>query len=172
MTDDDWRHQLKERHADLFGWGGDLAVGSGWRELIEKAVERIAAAVASAPGAKVTITQIKEKFGGLRIYFDEETALTGTARARVEEAIALAEARADCTCETCGAEGRLYIRGGWYLTCCEIHAEGEPVCRRGHYLVWRTRENNTRGTVRARRYDRECDAFVDVPIEEAPEDPE
>jgi hypothetical protein len=69
----------------------------------ETALARIAAAVASVPGAKVTITQIKEKYGALRIYFDD-SGLSEDAEARVEEAIDLAEYRAACTCENCGAE--------------------------------------------------------------------
>jgi hypothetical protein len=171
MTSDDWRQGLMQRHASLFARGGALAVGSGWRELIEKAVERIAVVAAGAPGDEITITQIKEKFGGLRIYFNAKR-LPDDTLARIREAIDLAEARADCTCETCGAQGRLYYDDGWYVTCCEVHAQGEPVRRRPNYSIWRPAAGGVGGMLGARRYDRERDAFVDVPAAEIQEDPE
>jgi hypothetical protein len=39
----------------------------------------------------------------------------------------LAVARSACTCEICGAEGRLYSRRGWLATRCAEHAAGDPV---------------------------------------------
>jgi hypothetical protein len=168
MTDDAWRRDLMQRHGDLFRQYGDPTVGDGWRALVEKAIERIAAVVASAPGAKVTITQIKEKFGGLRIYFDPK-GLPNEKLAQVREAIELAEARADCTCEACGAEGRLYLDDGCYLTRCERHAHGEPVPRphnSGLFVKVATVDGAVR-IVSARRYDREHDVFINVPPEEA-----
>jgi hypothetical protein len=54
--------------------------------------------------------QIKEKFGALRFYWDG--GLSEATRVKVKEAIALATARSACSCEICGAEGRLYTNGG------------------------------------------------------------
>src|ERR1700730_14384076 len=126
-----WRIDLIERHPHLFqtetGTPGYPAVGDGWRDLVETAVGRIADAVAAAPSGSLAIVQIKEKFATLRIYTSSCTALPDGIRAKVEEAIALAEARSACTCETCGAEGRLFKRGGVYLTACDEHGKGEPV---------------------------------------------
>ena len=165
MMETDWRERLIRRHADLFGLGGYPTVGNGWRELIETALARIAAAVASVPGAKVTITQIKEKYGGLRIYFDD-SGLSEDAEARVEEAIDLAEYRAACTCENCGAEGQLYNNHGWYITRCEAHAEGDPVPAAPGRKNLRIRRMLVDGELRivaAHRYDRARDAFLEVP---------
>ena len=57
----------------------------------------------------MTITDIKEKFGTLHI-FTQTAWLPPTPRVKVEEAIDLTEARSACTCETCGAAGRLHLR--------------------------------------------------------------
>ena len=62
----DWRTELIEAHPNLFDIDhGQVrrsvypTAGDGWRELVERAVERIATAVAAA---SLRITQIKEKF--------------------------------------------------------------------------------------------------------------
>lgn len=91
--------------------------------------------------------------------------MSETAKAQVEEAIDLAEARSACTCEICGREGRLYDRGGWLATACPEHARGEPVpvkvgCENLH-VVRRLVDGGVR-IVSCRRYDRNADAFVDV----------
>ena len=127
-----WQTALLKRHPRLFGADepgharGYPSVGDGWQLLVEKAIERIHAATASVPPHSITIVQIKEKLGGLRIYADWR-GLPDDVAAKVQEAIELAEARAECTCETCGASGRLHNDGGWLLTRCEQHASGEPV---------------------------------------------
>lgn len=58
------------------------------------------------------IAQIKEKFGGLRIYLAESTA-------EREALVRLAEIRADKTCEWCGKPGTIDSSGYWLKTLCE-----------------------------------------------------
>jgi hypothetical protein len=70
---------------------------------------RIRAAV-EADGGAFKFSQIKEKYGSIRVYWDGE--LSPEAGAQVEEAIALAEARSSTSCEVCGEEGQLY-NGAW-----------------------------------------------------------
>jgi hypothetical protein len=86
-------------------------------------------------------------------------------RGGVEDAVDLAEARSACTCEACGEPGRLFKRGGWFMTACEAHGEGAPVT--GHrpdmenvHVVWRFVDGKR--VVSARRYLRDTDTFVDV----------
>src|SRR6202022_5056215 len=97
--------------------------------------------------------QIKEKFGALRFYWSGN--MPNAARAKVEEAIALAVARSACTCEICGAEGRLYNRGGWLATACPQHARGEAVSIKPGFenlrIVRRTVEGGAR-IIPARHY--------------------
>lgn len=63
----------------------------------------------------IEVHQIKEKFGGLRFYYeggDEQ----------VYGMVRMAEAWADCTCETCGNLGKRR-GGGWIRTLCDTHEE-------------------------------------------------
>jgi hypothetical protein len=66
-------------------------------------------------GCKVlrTVAQIKEKFGGLRFYYDGgDDVINGMVR--------MAEAWAGHTCEECGAPGTSRD-GGWIKTLCDTH---------------------------------------------------
>lgn len=167
----DWRSALVAAHPALFQqeFDGRIVtpglpqVDDGWRDLVETAVGRIAAAVAGSPGGWLRIGQIKSKFGTLRLYHFQE-GLSAEAVAAVEEAVELAQARSGCTCETCGAEGRLFRDAGWYLTACEAHRRGDPVRMRPSqerlFVVRRYRGGES--TVTYRHYDRDVDRFIAV----------
>jgi hypothetical protein len=177
QTSPSWQAQLVARHPRLFDitidgrpHPGYPAVGDGWRELVETAVERIAVAVSEAPRLLVKIVQIKEKFATIRIYWRAGPTLPQSVRDALQTAIDLAEARSACTCETCGAPGRLFNDAGYYQTACDAHGKGTSVrtaperadvhlchVRRGGKLV-----------VRARRYLRDTDSFADVNLSSLP----
>lgn len=166
-----WQTDLINRYPGLFRTDpakhapGYPSVGDGWQLIVEKAIARVHLAVAGA-NAVVRIAQIKEKLGGLRIYVDW-TALPPDVEAKVQEAIDLAEARASCTCEVCGASGRLYDNEGWYSTRCERHPEGQPVPASygdADLHIQFTLVDGKMRASRCRRYDRERDAFVDTPL--------
>ena len=161
----DWRVKLMQAHPRLFG-RPDAAQGyptceEGWRDLLERCCTRIEASVVEDDAFRVL--QMKEKFGALRFYWSGH--LPEAAKAEVDETIALATARSACTCEICGAEGRLYNRDGWLATACPEHAKGElePV-RPGfeNIHVVRTFGAGRFPIVSCRRYIRETDCFVDV----------
>jgi hypothetical protein len=87
--------------------------GKGWSPLINKAVEGIQKEVSTWPDTQdFYITQIKEKFGGLRIYLSAyNDRLDAIVRAACEEARK--------TCELCGEPGVLGEEGRWLQTLCE-----------------------------------------------------
>jgi hypothetical protein len=165
----DWRIELIEAHARLFRHANghpEAAQGypecdEGWCDLLERACVRIENALDN--GDTFKIAQIKEKLGTLRFYWDGK--LSEHVKAAVEEAIALATARSACTCEICGAEGRLHNRGGWLATACAEHARGEAVPIKPGFenlrIVWGTFTGHVR-IVSCRRYDRATDSSVDV----------
>ncbi len=156
-----------DRYPALFPPGPDGAragypsVGDGWADLVERALGRIAAAVAGGPGA-VRITQIKEKFAGVRIYYDAG-GLQPEILSAVDDAIDLAEARAECTCEVCGEEGTPWEDAGWYTTRCRAHAVGASAARGQpvqYECTFYSGGSEVRRTVR--RYDRANDRFIVV----------
>ncbi|UVK44381.1 hypothetical protein BPNPMPFG_006296 [Mesorhizobium sp. AR07] len=72
-----------------------------------------------------TLLQIKEKLGGLRIYYRLGKRVATAAETQIHAAYSAAEARAAGTCEVCGRPGVFRVQGGaWLLTRCEDHAEG------------------------------------------------
>jgi hypothetical protein len=159
----DRRIELMAAHPRLFGVAsqGYPECGEGWQDLLDRCCVRIEAALGR--GDTFETLQIKEKYGALRFYYGGR--LSDAAKARVEEAIELAEARSACTCETCGAPGRLHDRGGWLATACPEHAQGEPVPvrpgRENLRIVGRLVGDRIR-IASCRRYDRATDSFTDV----------
>jgi len=84
-------------------------VGAGWYSIVNEAV----VAIEKHGGF---IFQIKEKFGGLRIYTHG-----GDADA-IDDIVREAERKASYVCEECGQPGRMESSPtGWYKTYCEKH---------------------------------------------------
>jgi len=83
---------------------GLASVGAGWSGMVEMAF-------AMKP-ENVKIVQVKEKFGGLRIY-------TSPYVPEYERFLSLLTRLASVTCEWCGQRGSMDQRYGWLLTLCE-----------------------------------------------------
>ena len=82
--------------------------GQGWHPLIKDALTKIEA----QGNANQTVLQVKEKFGGLRIYLSFHTDET-------DAIITAAEQEAWRTCEECGSKETVELRGdGWLRTLC------------------------------------------------------
>jgi hypothetical protein len=96
-TEPPWISDLKARFPRLFKGIDKLnfAVGDGWKGIITGLCERLDA----LGPRRLVITQIKEKFGGLRVY-------TNRSNDEVSRLIRIAEEAASATCEGCGAPGR------------------------------------------------------------------
>lgn len=97
-------------------------VCKGWEQLIRDMLTEIQAlnptvGAEEVPYGHPEFTQIKEKYGTLRVYgfniSDEQQAI-----------IDKYERLSAKTCETCGAEGKLRVKGGWYYVTCDEHARG------------------------------------------------
>lgn len=90
---------------------------------VEKRVEEDMARQAFRPVPpkmpQIEFTQVKEKFGGLRLY-------TNYGGGYVDGVISMASRMSQCTCETCGQPGK--IRGKrWYYTACEQHTHEQDL---------------------------------------------
>lgn len=83
----------------------------GWFNIINAACSVIATHTEHEGKTDFLFTQIKEKYGTLRMYSDGGDAYT-------DGIIAMAEAMSGVTCELCGAPGKLK-GGGWLTTRCD-----------------------------------------------------
>lgn len=88
------------------GW-----VGEGWNDLLKELIDKLIEI-----GWDKRISQIKEKYGGLRFY-PEGTTADGW------KLIQSYEGASYNVCEVCGKDG-VVRKGGWIKTLCEEHAEG------------------------------------------------
>jgi hypothetical protein len=113
--------RLSELYPSLFR-GQDMPVtenlmsfgcecGDGWFTLINTACSLIATHEEAAEKTDFLFTQIKEKYGTLRIYY------TG-GNAYIDGVVNMAEALSGETCELCGAPGKLG-GVGWLTTRCD-----------------------------------------------------
>lgn len=115
--------------------------GDGWNDVVLEALKKLQA-LSAETGVGIKIRQIKEKFGGLRLYIqvDEEDSLeelqvleqtpehvrmspgasVGSVRERAYAIVRAAEDAAAERCETCGASpGPLRNLGGYRCRMCD-----------------------------------------------------
>lgn len=89
------------------------SVGMGWHTLVNKAFDKL-----ESIKDIIVIDQVKEKYGGLRIY-------SSPMHEEFDTFILELEKKSYKICETCGESGKLR-GGGWYVTACDVHANGRP----------------------------------------------
>ena len=115
-------HQLTHAFPRLFEHADGVYLfrcGDGWYHLIDELATQL---VALEPlEADLGVTQVKEKFGGLRFY--TRAPLSAASQRLIEDA----EARSFTICEACGAPGILHHKGGWYRARCAHHAALDDV---------------------------------------------
>lgn len=111
---------------------GGFAIGEGWWGIVEELCSQIQHHIDWVNGSRkrlmennpydhtipeecpqVIVRQIKEKFGGLRFYYDggDDT---------VDGMVRMAESWAARTCDVCGDKGKSRD-GGWIRTLCDVH---------------------------------------------------
>ena len=103
----------------LMGFG--FSCDDGWFDIIYnlcKDIKKTAIDASEYPDPVFFVLQVKEKFGGLRFYVSGATN-------EIRNLITKAEHQSFDTCELCGNEGVLMIRGCWYKTLCEKCVKGD-----------------------------------------------
>lgn len=85
-----------------------VEVGDGWYKILDRLLKKL-----NAHGG-IALTQVKEKWGLLRVYTD-------TGDDDTERWIDRAELASSKTCEDCGGRGELRNYRGWYYTSCLKH---------------------------------------------------
>ena len=117
--------RMEEQFPKMFGsqYGG-FAIGPGWWPIVESLCRHIQHHIDWKQEQKekygrgegceqVTVAQVKEKFGGLRFYYDG-------GNDKIDGMVSMAEAWAAHACETCGKPGSIRS-GGWIRTLCDEH---------------------------------------------------
>jgi hypothetical protein len=110
------------RNADMtttaMCWG--FSCGEGWFNILDQLCHNIQSHIdwhnrETVKIPQVVAVQVKEKFGGLRFYYDGgDDYISGLA--------SMAESMSEVTCEECGAPGQR--RGqGWIYTACDAHTK-------------------------------------------------
>lgn len=116
---DAFAKQMEERFPKMFAepYGG-FCCGEGWWPILTNLCANIQHHLdwknkTAEVVPQVTVAQIKEKFGGLRFYYDGgDEYISGL--------VSMAESWAGNTCETCGKPGQ-QRDGGWIKTLCDEH---------------------------------------------------
>ena len=116
---EEFEKRMVEAYPKMFGgkYGG-FACGEGWWSIIELLCSNIQHHIdwknkKTMIVPQVNVAQIKEKFGGLRFYYDGgDEYISGL--------VSMAESWAACSCETCGTPGERR-EGGWIRTLCDTH---------------------------------------------------
>ena len=116
---DAFSKQMETRFPKMFAepYGG-FCVNEGWWPILTNLCANIQHHLdwknkKSEVIPQVTIAQIKEKFGGLRFYYNGGDD-------QIQGMVTMAEAWASNTCETCGKPGQ-QRSGGWIKTLCDEH---------------------------------------------------
>ena len=163
----DWRIDVMRAHPRLFEVMSDEPEQSlgyplceaGWRDILERLCTRIENALKA--NETFEFVRLTQKLGILRIVWNGE--VSEETKVRIGEAVNLAVARSACSCEICGAEGRLYSHRGWLATRCAEHGAGDPVPGRpGFENVRFLRRTPGTTNMYYARYDRATDSFVEV----------
>jgi hypothetical protein len=169
-----WQEKLIRRYPNLFlrsFRGVAFAPGyprcdDGWQEVVTKLVERVAA---TASDGTVYFTHVVAEHGGLRVHWSSRAELAQRVALKIEEAVALAEARSLSTCAECGAEGHLFASDFRLFPACTVHQRGSavPFISGFHDVFLRRGIVRERSTLTRVRYDWASDTFVHAPPEDA-----
>jgi hypothetical protein len=119
---DEFSKRMEEKYPKMFaGQYGGFAIGPGWWPIIESLCANIQSHTdwwnknheKHPVVEQVVVEQIKEKFGGLRFYYQGGDD-------KIQGMVRMAEAWADRSCEECGAPGTAGGKG-WIRTLCPTH---------------------------------------------------
>ena len=128
---DAFAKRMEERFPKMFAepYGG-FCCGEGWWPILTNLCANIQHHLDwknknSEVVPQVTVNQIKEKFGGLRFYYDGGDD-------KIQGMVRMAEAWADAVCEDCGAPATKKTTG-WIRNVCDKHFEEREVARKERF---------------------------------------
>ena len=92
-------------------------VGDGWASLVSRFYDK-----AEALSLPICVTQVKEKFGTLRLDWVAEgknVQYSNPEYTSLDKALNLLALESGHICESCGADGKMVKHKGWIKTCCD-----------------------------------------------------
>jgi hypothetical protein len=112
--------ELVKKHLNLFGPNSfELFVLPGWVETVEQFLSSVQNTIDSTP-AQVTITQLKDKLGELRVRFGSSQ-LSEEQQDLINLLIALAQSKVENSCVVCGKLGEKVNLNQWLNVRCPAH---------------------------------------------------
>lgn len=131
MTKEDWHEWFKKYpwdkavdDEDMLSWL-EYGVPQGWHEYIRDHVYNPIHQLLAPDKLKAFyILQLKEKFGGLRLYWtinSEDYPISPEEYDKIDEIIDNAEKETELLCFRCGRKAE-YLTKGWILPICKEHA--------------------------------------------------
>lgn len=133
---------MKKEHVDYLttvypeifkGKYGGIAVNDGWFDIINQLCININSHMKWKKDIEpIELEQVKEKFGGLRFYFQGGDEY-------IRGLVSMAESMSGVTCEECGAPGETGGRG-WISTLCPTHRAERDAERAKREAEWEEQE--------------------------------
>ena len=113
-----------------------LECGAGWKDIIDRTHEKL-----KYIDPEYKIAQIKEKFGGLRYYYNQSVEYGSLASKIMEDIVRSAEYEASYTCELCGANKpsdkvEIRVHKYWYFGYCQSCADKHIAERESRYAKY------------------------------------
>ena len=125
MSEPNWADKLMAKYPRLTEELPGFETGEGWKDLIEEMFDNIerVEATNSSHGVvyqPVRFVQIKEKFGGLRAYYEGGHTEEYDPNTDIRQIVSAAEEKSYRTCESCGTTNGVTTKGSWVLTLCDL----------------------------------------------------
>jgi len=113
MDKDEKYGSLKKEYPSLYPPNLVFCCGPGWYEILKDLSLSLASIIKKEKwdATEPVVTDVKEKFGTLRVYLDWSTD-------EMEEAIEKAEELSSSTCEICGEKADIKISKSWVFARC------------------------------------------------------
>jgi hypothetical protein len=117
-----------------------LECGAGWKDIIDRTHDKL-----KYIDPDYTIAQIKEKFGGLRYYYNQSVEYGSLASVIMDDIVRAAEHEASRTCELCGANKssdkvEIRVHKYWYFGYCHSCADKHIAEREERYKKYKISE--------------------------------
>ncbi|RYH66098.1 MAG: hypothetical protein EON54_05205 [Alcaligenaceae bacterium] len=112
---------LKSKYPYMFtGLNIGLDLYEGWMPILEQVCAEIDAILGERKQG-FHFSQIKEKYGSARFYFDADT-VEGDILQRIQTLLDRAESATETACMLCGRPASIEKYGRWFLCLCDVHA--------------------------------------------------